>query len=646
MPFVPTLSGGTNNLSDAVRLDLSSKDIFGRDDEIAILRRALTRVCRSSSTASNASDGRAELLLVSGASGTGKSTLVNVGLRHYMCNNPHRTFRRGFFVSAKFNQQSSYAAATTRNFPLATFSEAINELCELANERNDRTVIVEGIKKALRVEGESEAETKIEIPAFLPGLQTLLVGEGQTTVESSDSCYMFDAFASLCCTLLKIIASTEHPVVIFIDDLQRADGGTLKLVHSLFIDQAMQGLLIVGAYRNDEVDENHALRTTLNKVEMIDSRLTEISIGCLSEESVNDLVAFATELPPSETAPLSELIHRKTVGNCFFVTQFLGMLQDDGLLRFSFTSYKWNWTLEDVAAKTNVSENVVDLVMKHMGKLKPVTRDVFQIAGCIGFQFTANVIHIVRCGLGKKTSDLHTSEKQEEKALETTNSAIDRLLSINVFEQSKGFWIKFAHDRIQQAAESWLSDENERLTFCLDVGRILKNHLERGQTEEDSNSHDKEWLLFTAIDQLNEASKLISSADEKRDVAALNQRAAELATERSAFIPAASYYTAAISLLGNKLWKDDRGLAMELHNAAAKSYLKCGRNARGIEIAKTMLLHSTSKEDQITAHTIHLEALAQQGRYTEGKGLGMEMLRLLGRRFPRRPNQIHIMRGF
>jgi predicted ATPase len=365
-----------SSLSDAVRLDLSGKNLFGRENEIKILQDSLERITHD--------EGTPELLLVTGASGTGKSCLIKAALK-----NRTRHDKGGLFIHGKFDQFGSEGSGS-----FSAVSEALNELCELVDRREDRDELLKSIKQALGSEFG-------RLSTFIPGLRGLLDDEeqkehGGTAAEKGASS---ERFVTLSCALIRSIASIERPIVLFIDDLQRSDGDTLKLVHSLFTNEVMKGLLVVGAYRDDEIDDLHAVTATVKQITEIQSRVTKVAVACLTEVTVNELVAFATELRADQTEPLSRLIHRKTLGNCFFVTQFLEMLQDDGLLSFSFVSYQWEWTLDNIAAKTNISENVVDLVVNRIGKLDLRSQEILKIAGCLGSQFTVDVLNVICCNI-------------------------------------------------------------------------------------------------------------------------------------------------------------------------------------------------------------------------------------------------------
>lgn len=629
------LSANTNtsNLSDAVRLDLTDKDLFGRDDEIAKLRNVLTRVtAKQNTTTSNKKEvvqTAPELAIVSGASGTGKSTLVRAALQDYSTRD-----LEGFFICGKFDQFSA-----TNSDPYSALVVALNDLCSLVGHHKNRDKLVESARQAL-------GDEVGPLMSFIPGLRHLTGeedamrgGDSFLKDESEQESISYGRFETLCCVLIRCLATVDSPIVLFVDDLQWSDRHSLKLLRALLGGEQIQGLMIVGAYRDDEVDDDHFVSSTVKRILATETMVTKIILDCLDEHTLNSLIAFATELKLQETADFSRLIHRKTRGNCFFVVQFLEMLQDHRLLRFSFVAYRWEWDLDTVAAETQVSKNVVDIVVNRINKLDQKSQEVFKIAGCLGPQFTMEALNVISASMAMRESKSNDTN-EVAVVFEPSKVAVDKLLGMHLLEPSKGDWIKFSHDRIQQAAEGWVLDKEEKLKFRLKIGRILKGH---GATVASKN---KEWLFFTSVDLLNKGSCFITDEDERMALAEVNRIAAKKAMKRSAFSPAARYNEAAISLLGKKSWLDDSALTMKLHDAAAECCIKCGKSERSFMLADEMIQHSSTMQQRIRGQSIQLEALEQQRRFDDSRELGLAMLRSLGEIFPRKPNKLHVVRGY
>jgi predicted ATPase len=328
------------------------------------------------------------------------------------------------------------------------------------------------------------------------------------------------------------------------------------------------------------------------------------------------------------------VIYRKTLGNCFFVRQFLEMLQDQGSLSYSFQSYKWVWQIDDINARTNISTNVVDLVMGRITMLDVTTQQIFKVLGCLGSQCPVHVLHLLSSTLVKANMD-----PVDETV---TRQIVDKLISMNLVEACKNDWIKFSHDRVQQAAEMWMAnDEHEKLWYRLEIGRFLKQYLQSSAAVP-----DKDWLFFTTIDQLNMGSTLIADSNERSELLQLDRQAAEKAQQRSAFLPAAGYFMAAVALMDENVWLTDPATALEVRVAAATCYIRCGRSDKAFRLLREVLEHVSNPADQLKIKTLQIEALAQQRLFEEGKSVGIAILKSIGERFPKKPNSFHVIRGF
>jgi predicted ATPase len=397
-PIALSSTRRASTLSDAVRLDLSGNmGLFGRDNEMKTLRDAFSRIVAATPTTSSTHttttqeshqeesmlmNAAPELVLVGGASGTGKSSLVKAALEK--CT---RFDNGGFFIKGKFDQFSNEGTSDS----CSALLEALTELCKLVKTHKDRDTIVQSIRVGL-------GDEVGRLSTFIPELRDLLLGSEKGKYEIPDSrqgTVSYTRFKTLCCIFVTSIASVQHPVVLFIDDLQWGDCNAINLIRVLLRNERTAGLLIVGSYRDNEVGDDHPLSIGTKKILETDTVVSKISLTCLDEGTVNTLIAFATKLKLEETEPFSRLVHHKTDGNCFGVTQFLEMLQEERLLRFSFTTYKWDWTLDEIAAKTNINDTVVDLVIARISKLDPKSREIFKIAGCLGPHFPVDVLHII-----------------------------------------------------------------------------------------------------------------------------------------------------------------------------------------------------------------------------------------------------------
>jgi histidine kinase len=599
-----------STLADAVRLDFPANDLFGRSKEVKALRDVLRRTCDP--------DGSSELVLVTGASGTGKTSLVRVALENVI-----RKECKGFFVSGKFTK--SLLADSKDAY--SALLQAMGHLCLQIDDRvEDRDELIELITKAL-------GDEAWRVTSRVPELKTTLSHLGGNTTPSLHEMELLESterFVTLFRTLILSVASVDHPIVMFIDDIQWSDADSLKLLVSLLSNQEAAGFLLVCTSRDDEVDESHPVRSILeSETQDMDVDTTTVPVANLDMDTVNELIAFMVGMRVEETKELSELTHQKTLGNPFFVRQFLEHLQDLGLLKMSFSTMKWEWDINLVQGKTNISDNVVDLVIRRIETLSSDCQQVLNVLVCLGHSVQVDALYTVMAGV-------YGSSQTDSDFQELTAVAIKKLKETRMIEEGAVGWLKFSHDRCQQAVESWTHQE-DKTQLHLDMGRILRS------VEADAN----DWMLFTSVSQLNRGEKLMENEDERQDVARLNYKAAMKAKGRSAFLPAAEYCEAAIRLLGKDMWVNDHEFALDLYLTAAKCSSMGGRGDTSIGLLKVFIDHCPNPLARMEAEGIWVNVLLQQHRIEEGKQLALLSLeKFAGERFPRRPNDLHIIIGF
>jgi serine/threonine protein kinase len=289
------------------RKDVSSRftlpeTLYGREAELDALMRAFERV----------SGGATELLLVAGSSGIGKSALVR---------EIHKPIvrRRGYFGSGKFDQFK-------RNVPFSSLVQAFRDLVrQVLTESPER---IEGWKARLT---SALADSGKVIADVIPEVLHL-VGP-QPPVPELPPADNQDRFNRVFQRFIRVFAAAEHPLVVFLDDLQWADSASLKLLHLLLSEKETGHLLVMGAYRDNEVDPAHPLLIALDKIAGLGVPVTNITLAPLDFKNLNLLVADALRRAPEETAGLTELVMSKTRGNPFFASQYLKSLHQDGLIK-------------------------------------------------------------------------------------------------------------------------------------------------------------------------------------------------------------------------------------------------------------------------------------------------------------------------
>ena len=531
--------------------------------------------------------GSLETVLVSGYSGTGKSALVH---------EIHRpiTKQHGYFIDGKFDQFQ-------RAIPYHALIQAFTELVALLLTENEKRLapLRDVIQSALGAEGKVLTDVLPRLGHIIgeqPEVAEVGGGEAQNRFN-----YVFRKF-------VKAISSADHPVVLFIDDLQWADSASLSLLRVLLTDPENQYLLCVCAYRDNEVTPSHPFMRMVGHIEDDNARVGRIELGNLRHEDVHALVSDALLARPGDTRPLTDLIHQKTQGNAFFVTQFLRSLSAEGLLYFDFDVRHWRWDVESITRK-NITDNVVELMAAKIQKLPDATQETLKRGACIGNSFELDTLAVIL-----------------ERSVDATKNELQAGFSEGLVVPV-GTNIKFAHDRIQQAVYS-LIPEADRSALHLRIGRLWFA---------DASADELEESLFDVVNQLNRGKSVISDPTERLQLAALNLRAGRKAKLSSAFVPAYDYLETGIGLLGADHWSSDYRLSMGLFTEAAETAYDNGAFDAMAKKLEPVFEHARGLDDKIEPYAIRINAYKAENKLHEAIDTGLEVLAQLGEKFPQRP---------
>src|SRR5438128_4133378 len=489
---------------------LVHEKLYGRSQEIDTLLTAFDRMVKS---------GRPELLLVSGYSGIGKSSVVNE--LHKVLVPP-----RGLFASGKFDQYK-------RDIPYATLAQAFRELIQSLLGKSEAELA--RWRNALREALEPNGRLMVNL---VPELE-LIVGEQPPVPELSPQ----DAQRRFQFVLRRFIgtfARPEHPLALFLDDLQWLDAATLDLLEEVFTRSDLRHLMLIGAYRDNEVSAAHPLMLKLETIRNAGTVVQEVKRAPLASEDVGARIADALCCERARAAPLAELVYEKTVGNPFFMIQFIHSLLDEGLLAFDHRVGRWSWDLQRIHAK-GYTTNVADLMVGKLGRLPIRTQEALQQLACLGSSGDTPTLALVR----------ETSEEQ-------IHADLGEAVRLELIERLESAY-RFVHDRIQDAAYS-LIPEPLRAGAHLRIGRLLVAHTPRDEREQ---------VIFEIVNQLNRGVALISSPDEREELAELNLIAGKRAKDATAYASALTYLGAGRALLPEDCWERCGALtfALELQRA-------------------------------------------------------------------------------
>jgi PAS domain S-box-containing protein len=536
---------GAHDVSDRL---LIPEKLYGREREIDALLASFDRVV---------ANGTPELVLVSGYSGIGKSSVVHE--LHKLLVPP-----RGLFASGKFDQYK-------RDIPYATLAQAFQSLvrpllgqseAELASWRH---ALLEALGPNGRLMVDLVPELKLII-GRQPPVPDLLPHEAQNRFQM-----VFRRF-------LGVFARKEHPLALFLDDLQWLDRATLDLLEHLVTHSEVRHVLLVGAYRDNEVGPSHPLLRTLEAIRNAGAPVQEIVLAPLRIDDVGRLVADALHCKPERARPLAQLVQEKTGGNPFFAIQFFTALAEEELLSFDPVAPAWQWDINRIRAK-RYTDNVVDLMAGKLKRFAATTQEALKQFACLG-----NVAEIATLAM------VHgeTEEAMQAALWEAVHAGL-------VFREDSAY--KFLHDRIQQAAYSLIPEEH-RAVVHLRIGRVLLGSM----TADELAEH-----LFDVANQFSRGTALVIDRDEKAQVATIDLRAGRKAKASAAFASACVYLAAGMALLDERDWGSQYELMFRLRFERAECEFLTGNFDTAEQLIGELLQRGASKVDQAAAY--HLKVL-------------------------------------
>jgi predicted ATPase/GAF domain-containing protein/HPt (histidine-containing phosphotransfer) domain-containing protein len=565
--------------------------LYGR----AVPRSALLEAVR------RAQAGARILALVTGPAGVGKSALVQEAHRELI--------RGGHFVSGKFDQFS-------RGVPYSALAKACTELVRvyLASTATQ----LEDWRRRLRLRLADNARVIADVVPELvlalgeqPEVPALPPNEAQARFERT-----FRGF-------MEASACKEAPLVMFLDDLQWADTASLAVLELVLSSDSQEHLLVIGSYRDSEVDATHPLSRMLERLQR-SVQVERVELEALSPADVRDLLADALRLTQQSNDDLASLIFAKTSGNPFFIGQFLERLAAEGQLRFE-PGRGYTWDLAAITA-LGATDNVVDLVVARLGTLAPRTLELLQLAACIGHTFRLRTLSVI-------------AEQEPRAVLRALLPAVQggylvplgqnhRLLE-ELLEATPGGGVdmsyRFAHDRVQQAALS-TSDAAGRSHSHLRIGRLLLS----GAGDEGPSDDE----LFELLTQLNLGRRHLTDSEERLRIAQLNLRAARRARAAAAHASVIQLAGICLELLGERPFEVDYEASLDAHFVAAESHYLLHDEQGALELIDAIEANARRTLDRVAARNLKATIVTTQGRPKEATAISVETLALLGVHVP------------
>ena len=574
--------------------------LYGREAEVQTLLDTFDRVA----------DGNSELMLVAGFSGIGKTAVVN---------EVHKPIvkQRGYFIKGKFDQFN-------RNIPFSAFVQAFRDLIGQLLSESD--VQLQTRKTQILAALGENAQVIIEL---IPELERI-IGHQPPAPELSGTAAQ-NRFNLLLQRFIQVFTTSEHPLVIFVDDLQWADSASLSLIQVLMSDIKTGCLLLLGAYRDNEVFAAHPLMLSLNDMENAGATIHTITLQPLNFTSLNHLIADTLHAPVSVVQPLTELVMQKTQGNPFFATQFLKALYQNQLI--TFDSDVGHWLCDMVKVRdAALTDDVVELMAQQLQKLPEVTQEILKLAACIGAQFDLTTLTIVSQQSQTEVATILWKALQEGLILPQSDLYKFYLGEAQTTEQqpNETFSYKFLHDRVQQAAYSLIPDDQKQVTH-LQIGQLLL----RGLSEQEIIEQ-----VFEIVNQLNLGEAIISDDTQKQQLAQLNLQAGQKAKFSAAYQAAHNYYEIGMDLLTTEAWQTDYALMYALHREGAEAAYLCSNFDRAEALYAVTLAHAQTPLDQAVVYRIQMTQYQLQGRNAEAIAIQRQSLQLLGWVMPVTPESI------
>ncbi|TMJ29101.1 MAG: serine/threonine-protein kinase PknK, partial [Alphaproteobacteria bacterium] len=566
---------------------LVPEKLYGRSREVETLVTAFDRMVTGR---------KPELVLVSGYSGIGKSSVVNE--LHKVLVPP-----RGLFASGKFDQYK-------RDIPYATLAQGFQSLVRYLLGKSDAEL--SGWRDALAEALGPNGRLMIDL---VPELK-VIIGE-QPPVPELPPQNARRRFQVVFRRFIGVFAQRDHPLALFLDDLQWLDAATLDLLEDLLTPPGVPHLLLIGAYRDNEVTAAHPLTRKLEAIRNAGADVHEIALAPLACEDVRQLVADALHCEPEDADQLARLVHEKTAGNPFFTNQFVSSLADEGMLVFDHAAARWSWDLERIHAK-GYTDNVVDLMVGKLTRLQAETYQALQQLACLGNSAETAMLSIV---LGSSEGKVHAalSPAVRQELVERTLDAY-----------------RFVHDRVLEAAYT-LIPEGERAAEHLRIGRLLA-----AQTPPEAIAEH----VFEIVGHLNRGDALIDSPEEREQVAELNLMAGQRAIASTAYASALMYLAAGAALLPPDAFERRHELAFRLELHRAECEFLTGDVAAAENRLNLLSARPTGLVDLAAMTCLRVDLLTTLGRSDSAVDACLNYLRHAGIPWSAHPTNEEVQREY
>ncbi|MBI9061310.1 MAG: AAA family ATPase [Marinilabiliaceae bacterium] len=579
---------------DIVKRFTVPEKLYARDAEINQLKGCFERSCK----------GEICIAIVKGYSGIGKTSLVN------QLQQPVQK-RNGYFLTGKFEQFD-------KNIPYVAFIQAFSKLInQILTEPEEE---IRRWRKSILNALKGNAHLLVEV---IPQLE-LIIGKQPAPQELPLKAH--NRFVLSFISFVQVFASEKHPLVLFLDDLQWVDSASLEIIELLIGNNSNHPFMLVLSYRDNEITLGHPLLPVLHHLEKIRTHRVEIKVEALNVQDVRDLVADSFACSRSDVNKLAAISIQKTNGNPFFLIEFLSNLYPLKMVSFDTSLGQWVFNYDEIK-RTEVTDNVVDLISQRLEALDEETQEILKLASCLGPRFDRNTLS------NMTDKPLSTIDKIFKVAIEERFIySLDGYSTIQFDDIDTIVNYGFLHDKIKHAVYSQIDGDTKSIIH-LHIGRLLLNR------------HDEKVIgddLFNILGHFNKAINEIE-ANERLSIAKLNMQACKRVLKSGAYKIAYDYANRGLALLTDEDWESDFYLAYELHLNAAESAAYCGEYTNMDHLLQVLQLYSTNLLDKARISTIRIKALISQNQQQKAIQESLVLLKRLGIGLPSKPGLHHVL---
>ncbi|WP_307472845.1 ATP-binding sensor histidine kinase [Cytobacillus purgationiresistens] len=580
----------------------TARRIYGREGEISTIQAVFSKV----------SSGDLGIVFIPGQAGIGKTALVN---------EIHKPLikEKGYFISGKFDQLQ-------RQIPFAPIISAFQSLI--------RQIMTESPEQIARWKQKLEEELSVHndvIVSIIPELKWL-IGDEQINIQEGSSVDTQRRFLFIFQKFIQVFAAKEHPLVLFLDDLQWADIASLEMLEYLLTQANSQYLMVIGAYRHNEINDQHPLKKTIKTLREEDVPFVEIPLTNLSKATIYDWLGDSLLDSGKQTEELSFFMHRITQGNPFYTKQLLQSFYEDGHIVLLPEERRWAVQYNTII-ESPINEDIINFIVGRIRLLPQETQNVLKLASCIGNLFDLKTLSIISQKPIKETAN-HLWAALEAGLILPNDGWYKWVYpdeEAGLLENRPPAYI-FLHDRVQQAVYSTMTEEEQELAHVM-IGRLLVKF-----------SNQVENQLFTIVSHFNRSKQHLSS-EETFKLTKWNILAGEKARASAAFIEALKYFKTASDLMGPR-WEEQYDLTLRLMYRLGECQYVTGQFAEAEKTFDTILQNSRSQADKLDIYTMKMTLYTHMHRVEEAVQSGIRGLELYGMKFPKQTTKLDVAREF